>query len=363
MDRLDLLKTVINIYAEIEEPVNTQKAITRVAAKLNLARGTVKRWLDLESVPKQYQFDLMKMANIDINYDEFSAKDKDQFFTSTEAAKYCYDRFIEKMNSIGVDIDNYNFIEPSAGDGSFLNVLPKNKTISIDIEPRLPQTIKADYLEWQPENKNNKYIVFGNPPFGLRGHLALAFINHSSKFADFVCFILPQLFVSDGKGSPRKRIDDYNLLHSEKIKTDFHYPDGKQVKINVVFQIWSKEHADKQYAINEIKLDGIEVFSLSDGGSPSTTRNKKMLDKCDIYLPSTCFGKENMRCYDNFEKLPGRKGYGVVFSTNKEKMIRLSTEIDWSGVSFLSTNSAYNLRTSQIKEIFKKIVDNNIKIN
>ena len=44
------------------------------------------------------------------------------------------------------------------------------------------------------------------------------FINHSSKFADYVCFILPQLFESDGKGVPRKRVKGLNLIHSEKLE-------------------------------------------------------------------------------------------------------------------------------------------------
>lgn len=51
----------------------------------------------------------------------------------------------------------------------------------------------------------------------------------------------------------------------------------------------------------------MSVYSLSDGGTPSSIRNKKILNKCDIYLPSTCFGKDNMKYYDNFEELPNRK--------------------------------------------------------
>ena len=69
--------------------------------------------------------------------------------------------------------------------------------------------------------EKNNFIVIGNPPFGLRGQLALKFINHSSKFADYVCFILPQLFQSDGKGVPRKRVIGLNLIHSETLKTSF----------------------------------------------------------------------------------------------------------------------------------------------
>jgi hypothetical protein len=90
------------------------------------------------------------------------------------------------------------------------------------------------------------------------------------------------------------------------------------------------------------------VYSLSDGGSVSSTRNKNMIGKCDIYLPSTCFGKENMRLYSSFEELPGKKGYGVVFFKEKDEMISKAKKTDWSSVAFLSTNSAYNLRTSLV---------------
>ena len=77
-----------------------------------------------------------------------------------------------------------------------------------------------------------------------------------------------------------------------------------------------------------------------------------MIGKCDIYLPSTCFGKDNMRLYDSFEKLPGKKGYGIVFIQNKEDMLDKSKKIIWSDIAFLSTNSAYNLRSSQIYNLF-----------
>ena len=100
-------------------------------------------------------------------------------------------------------------------------------------------------------------------------------------------------------------------------------------------------------AIDEYQED-IKIYSLSDGGTVASTRNKKMLDKCDVYLPSTCFGKENMRIYNSFIELPGQKGYGIVFLKNRDLMMEKCGSIDWAEVAFLSTNSAYNLRTSLI---------------
>jgi hypothetical protein len=60
---------------------------------------------------------------------------------------------------------------------------------------------------------------------------------------------------------------------------------------------------------------------LSDGGMPSSTRNKKMLNACDVYLPSICFS--GMKAYKSFEELPNRRGYGVVFYKEKEKLKKI----------------------------------------
>ncbi len=340
-----------NSLLEILEKILESQTITQVAKELNLARGTVIRWMKLDNIPEAYRFDLMKIAGIDIEYSEYTAKQKDQFFTTSETVDYCMDVFRKVATELGVDESEYHFIEPAAGDGAFMRVLPEGRTLGFDIEPRHDSIIKQDYLTWKPAD-DKKYIVFGNPPFGLRGHLALKFINHSYDFADFVCFILPQLFESDGKGVPRKRVQGYNLMHSEKLETNFYDPDDRQMKINVVYQIWSKHHFNSEYTITDNSADWLKVYSLSDGGSPSTTRNKEMLDVCDVYLPSTCFGEKNMRCYGAFEDLPGGKGYGLVFSDDKKAlMMAVCQEIDWSKVSFLSTNSAYNLKTSKIIEV------------
>jgi hypothetical protein len=322
------------------------------ASKLNLAVGTVARWIELDNIPPQYTFDLMRILSKPVNYPDYKSSAKDQFFTPDHVTRKCWTIFNEVTK---VNIADYTFIEPSAGDGAFLKVLPQG-TIAMDVEPRNERITRQDYLTWTPiePNTQQNYIVFGNPPFGLRGHVALNFINHSHGFADYVCFILPQLFESDGKGSPRKRITGYNLVYSEKVSAPFYTPENTNVDVNGVFQIWSKHTSDPKYTISVAAQDEVKIYSLSDGGTVATTRNKKMLDKCNIYLPSTCFGKDNMRSYNTFESLPGRKGYGIVFLKNKEANMEKSRGIDWSTVAFLSTNSAYNLRTSLIMDAFTR---------
>jgi len=325
-----------------------------IAQTLNVAPGTVKRWLKLKNVPPAYQFALMRMAKIDIDYTKFTFKEKDQFYTPIKTAKYCFDVFMSILHKYEDHTNNYTFIEPSAGSGNFLEVLPTEQIIAIDIEPKGNKNIKtANFLTWYPESTNDsKYVVVGNPPFGLRGQLALKFINHASTFADYVCFILPQLFSSDGKGVPRKRVEGLNLVHSEPLNTTFLDPAGNILKVNCILQVWSKFHKNSEYDLRKECNTAMRVFSLSDGGTPSSTRNKKMFHSCDIYIPSTCFGRDNMRWYTSFDELPGKRGYGIVFHEEKEANIRKCKSIDWSSVAFLSTNSAFNIRKSQIEQQF-----------
>ena len=332
-----------------------KKGIKYVAKYCNVAKGTVDRWIKLKKVPKHYTFDIYKLANIPIDYSKFSFKDKDQFFTHPDTAKHCVEVFkkvVKKYES--PPPCPLVFIEPSAGSGNFLPYL--DHCVAMDIEPRHPDVDKYDFLDWDPVSYSGncgvRWAAIGNPPFGLRGQLALKFINHAANYCDYVAFILPQLFESDGKGVPRKRVKGLNLIHSEKIKSNFLYPDGKDVIVECIFQIWAKYITNPNYTIVEPNEDILKIYSLSDGGTPSSTRNKNMLDKCDIYLPSTCFGKENMKFYTNFLDLPGQKGYGIVFKQNKQENLEKFRNIDWSSVAFLSTNSAYNIRTSQIAGLF-----------
>ena len=281
---------------------------------------------------------------------------KDQFYTKPNIAEYCFKKFQEVSNNLGINLNRYTFIEPSAGCGYFYQLLPKNRRIGIDIEPkRLPGIdnkgiIKSDYLKWYPKNKKKKYVVVGNPPFGLRGNLALQFINKSYLYADIVAFILPQLFNSDGKGVAGKRVIGYKLAYNEHLPSNsFIYPSGEEIKINTVFQVWTKVNLDKIKTKRPKTCDNfIDIYSLSDGGLPSNTRNKDMIDKCDIYLPSTTFA--GMKAYNSFYDLPNKRGYGVVIKKDKKEVKKVLLDTDWESVAFLSTNSALNLRTSLIKD-------------
>lgn len=379
--------TATHIYNELR----ATHSIAQIAKNLYLHAGTIKRWEATNKIPQDYIYDLNALLGNKYNLQKQDFRSHSEFFTKKAVAKYCYEVFLAFLDKQGLDSRDYTFIEPSCGDCSFYDLMPKGRKIGIDLEYKNSEILCQNFLDFMPESsadssiesKSNvrglsaesfgadsnachierseisskKYIVLGNPPFGLRGNLALRFINHSASFADFVAFILPPLFNSDGKGAPKKRVKDFMLIHSEKLPLDsFVYPNGKSVEVATLFQIWA--HKKLQNTLNitprtpKSCKSYIKIYSLSDGGTPSSTRNKAMLYKCDAYLPSTCFhshSKPQMRLYSEFEDLPNRRGYGIVILREKGRVKKALQSINWEKISFLGTNSSLNLRTSLIE--------------
>jgi len=116
------------------------------ASHLSLNKGTIQRWIKLKKVPSNYYFDLCRMDNIEIDYSKFTEKEKDQFFTSRNTSKYCIDKIYKILQKYDVDISKYHFIEPSAGDGSFYDLLPKNRRTGIDIESKNSEIQISNFL-------------------------------------------------------------------------------------------------------------------------------------------------------------------------------------------------------------------------
>ena len=59
-----------------------------------------------------------------------------------------------------------------------------------------------------------------------------------------------------------------------------------------------------------------------------------------------------MKFYNTFDDLPRQKGYGIIFNKDKDVNIEKFKNIKWYNIAFLSTNNAYNIRSSQIYELF-----------
>jgi len=172
------------------------------------------------------------------------AGDLDQFFTKPATASRCWQSLVPILQQLaGKNADECFYVEPSAGDGAFYDLLPQERRIGIDIAPRRADFVRCDFLEWQPSLPPNvlaaDVVAIGNPPFGHRGDLAKRFIIKAAMFADTMAFIVPVIF---RRYHMHRRLPaGLRLVHAEPLpRNAFETPNGKTRLIGAEFQIWTR---------------------------------------------------------------------------------------------------------------------------
>ena len=204
---------------------------------------------------------------------KFRTNLNDQFYTNDTIAKKCIQHIIE-LYPIG-SLSEYLWIEPSAGNGSFLHQIPSTfNKIGIDIEPKSDDIQKHDYLTWSiPLNSSveRQIIVFGNPPFGRQSSFAKAFITKSCSFAKIIAFILPKSFMKPSMNNVFHR--NFHLVFNIELEKNAFMLNGVKYDVPCVFQIWEKKDSERQVdekvtpiGFQYIKLDAdtdTDALSLS----------------------------------------------------------------------------------------------------
>lgn len=280
----------------------------------------------------------------------------DQYNTLPKVAEYCWNSFQKILKKDDAILKNYKIIEPSAGMGSFYNLLPKNNRIGIDVESFNKEYIKQDFLTWKPNNTDDRpCVAIGNPPFGYRGWLALAFLNRASEFCDYVGFILPMSFQSDGKGSPKNRVTGMILIHSEKLSGDlFIQPNGETIQVNTLWQVWKKGDApalpDLSACDNFIDLFTVDLRKERLCGM-------KKIDECNLFLQRTYFGNPP-KLVSNFSDVKYGCGYGILIKKDKTKIKKILEKINWNRYSNLATHNCRHISMYHIKNA---LLDNLLK--
>ena len=177
-----------------------------------------------------------------------SRPQSEKFYTSASVVKMCVDCI--KTNII---IESNDLIlEPSAGNGAFVNDLQKLSGTSkfFDLDPDHVMVKKSDFLqldsiEWQGFNRVH---TIGNPPFGRQSSLAIKFIKKASMFSDSISFILPRSFK---KNSMRRHFPlNFHLEFETDLPCNAFLVEGKPHDVPCVFQIWIR----KSYPRDEISL-------------------------------------------------------------------------------------------------------------
>lgn len=162
----------------------------------------------------------------------------DKYYTNPKIAQRCCSIISKKIQ---IDYEDDMIIEPSAGNGAFIQPIKKlcKNNLFLDISPENKTIKKQDFLTFYPEdNVYRKIHVIGNPPFGFKGSMAIKFIKRACTFCNTISFILPKSFAKD---SMKKSVPlHFHLLYSADIPDNsFHYKE-MIYDIPCIFQIWEK---------------------------------------------------------------------------------------------------------------------------
>ena len=225
---------------------------------------------------------------------KFRKNTKDQYYTKSSVAKKCVDNV---YFHIGQSADTYQWIEPSAGNGVFLKILPANyDKLGIDLEPKSPEIRQGNFLDWVPTT-DKKRIFFGNPPFGRQGSLAKSFIKHAAEYADIIAFILPRSFVkpSMSRAFPLK----FHCLFSEELEKNAFEVNKQEYDVPCIFQIWIKKDTDRMLE-PAIEAEGFTYVKVDKPFHIAFKRVGGQAGKCYPFIPDAA-AKYNYQYYYYFK--------------------------------------------------------------
>ncbi|MBD0864664.1 MAG: hypothetical protein GDA36_03175 [Rhodobacteraceae bacterium] len=271
--------------------------------------------------------------------------DLDRFFTRQGIARKCHESLLQIMAGDHADTRQYRFVDPSAGEGVFYDLLPHGRRIGIEIVPERLDFECKDFLEWAPRENGHRYAVIGNPPFGYRAWLALAFVNHAAVFADYIGMILPMGFQSNGKGSPKFRVRGAQLVSTMSLPPDaFISPEGKTVNVNALWQVWRRGVNNRQpiATCNE----WVDLFTIDHRKERLCGQDR--LHDADWLLQRTFYGDPPTLVTD-FANVRYGCGYGIVIKKDKWRVVAALRSADWHKHSNLAAHNCRHISMEHIR--------------
>ena len=278
---------------------------------------------------------------------DISSEGLDLFYTSPAAARACLDSLLDQMAQDGADPGRYTFVEPAAGQGAFYDLLPHGRRIGVDVFDHGRSDYQvADFLSWAPPGGAKRIAVVGNPPFGSRGWLALAFVNHAAAFADYVGLILPMAFQSDGKGSPKPRVEGLRLMHTETLPPgSFSAPDRGPANVNACWQVWQRGVNNPARA--RTCDTWIDVFSVDE--RPERRCGHNRIGEADWFLDRTFYPADPPKLVGAVDGLRSPTGHGLVILRDKEAVTGALRGVDWRRYSNVSADNRRHIGMGHIK--------------
>ena len=180
----------------------------------------------------------------------------DKYYTPPDLANYCWDKVLEVIGEENIS----EVIEPSVGNGAFLNHPTQIVHFAYDIEPECTSDItkifKADYL-----TSDIKYLygrlVLGNPPYGEHMNMAQKFFKKSIQIADYIAFILPISQLNNTRS-----MYEFDLVYSEDLGIK-HYTDRD---LHCCFNVYKRPENGELNKKPTAKLNDITIYRQDSKG-------------------------------------------------------------------------------------------------
>jgi hypothetical protein len=279
-------------------------------------------------------------------------KKLDKFYTKPEIASQCINYVYDAIKELNFNADE--FLEPSAGSGSFSNILIKdgNDVISYDIHPEISNIIQSDFLKI-PRHFSKNRVIIGNPPFGKRSSLAIKFVEQSIHYGYIIAFILPVQFrkwsVQNKLPKQLKLFKDYDLPE------DSFLFDGKSYKVRCCFQIWVHNFND----ISDLRLKIKPITEHKDFDMFLYNNTKTALKyfdfEFDFAVPRQGFQDYSRRETDP-EKCEKSKQW-ILFKAHTKKTLDILMNLDYNELSKLNT-SIPGFGKTDVINLYNGVVNN-----
>ena len=281
----------------------------------------------------------------------------DQFFTKPEVASLCWEQLVGVLAELtGRNLDSLFFVEPSAGAGDFYDILPPERRLGIDLEPRRPEFVRDDFLDWQPHGAvpaaTERVAVVGNPPFGKRGKMAVHFFRRASLVADTIGFIVPVIF---RKYFIHKQLpSDFRWIHSVQLPRSAFWTDAhKNHAVNTEFQVWTRLPTRRQdHRLHEappIRHPDFQLFQYN-----NTEDALKVFDE-DFNFAVPCQGwQDYTRRERSADRCETYKQWMLIKARNFTALHRLYARIDYGELATIHTTSVPGFRKGDLVSEYTK---------
>ena len=280
-----------------------------------------------------------------------------QFYTKSEVARACWKHFRNTLSTLNLNLSDLFFVEPAAGTGAFYKLLPSKKRFGIDLVPKCNDVKSQDFFKVNEfRSTPSDTVIIGNPPFGKRGKLAIAFFNHAARLADIVAFIVP---VNFRKFTTHKQLEpSMRFISKLALPRDaFYLHTGKSYSVNTEFQIWTRlvsTHQDmRQYKPLPIQHDDFQMWQYNN--TPDAL--KVFQNPFDFAVP--CQGWQNYSRRETNEKQCERNKQWMLLKAESPIVLTRLMEINYEHLAQECATAVPGFRKGDLVKAYREKYERN----